>query len=228
MKIQSKFFSVVEVLQKPEPIVDIQENSEDLTVIAVKLNKQLPVMVPTRELLKEHDKLTEVKPEKKGSSEDSMTAEELRRELLLSRAKQKLKERNLATRVRSNSPEVLCVDDSNITQPSDLTVEKPKSENGSSKLSLRHSSLGSSSVNSDRPASPRSEEVGVVSLISRYLLWLSIFQVSKKQVSSFIVKPAEPEQPGILSFVQVKPREFIPAEKQANKSLILKGMFKLN
>lgn len=116
-------------------------------------------MAPTRELLKEHDKLTEPDEKRAPSDDDSLPAEELRRQLLLSRAQQKLRERNIATRMRSNSPEVVLVDDSVITQPSELTVEKPKSVSDSSKLSLRPSSFGSPSVASDQRHTPEVEQV---------------------------------------------------------------------
>lgn len=54
---------------------------------------------------------------------------------------------------------------------------------------------------------------------------LQHLQRSKVVVASRIVAPPEPEVPGLSSVVHVKPREFAPAEKQANKHLILKGLF---
>jgi len=103
------------------------------------------VMVPTKALLKEHDKITQAEeqikvietpdPEivetenatngnkevKKGpgskASSSSSSAAELRRELLLSRAKKKLEERNLETRMRSNSPEIVVVEEKVVTKP---------------------------------------------------------------------------------------------------------------
>lgn len=74
----------------------------------------------------EHDKLTlegEAKEEKRAgseaSSEASVSPEELRKQLLLSRAKRKLEERNLERRMRSNSPEVVIVEEKTVN-------EKPK------------------------------------------------------------------------------------------------------
>lgn len=46
----------------------------------------------------------------------------------------------------------------------------------------------------------------------------------RKPVPSRIVTIPEPEAPEIPSIVKVKPREYVPKDKQANKVLILKGL----
>jgi len=76
-----------------------------------------------------------------------------------------------------------------------------KVDNSSIGLSLSHSSMGSE--RSLRKKSP----VPLKSTV-----------VSKRKMPS-----SPPEEPEISSVVHVKPREFVPPEKQANKNLILKG-----
>lgn len=92
------------------------------------------VSAPTEELLKEHNKLQnkEFKIEEKNipasDSEESVSPEEMRKQLLLSRAKKKLENCKIADRMRSNSPDILILEDSNklsnrnLCSPSRLVV----------------------------------------------------------------------------------------------------------
>lgn len=80
------------------------------------------IRAPTKELLKEHDKFLsqvedvskpkplEKKKKQNSDSEESISPEEIRKQLLLSRAKKKLEERKLAERMKSNSPDILILE----------------------------------------------------------------------------------------------------------------------
>ena len=89
------------------------------------------VSAPTEELLKKHNKLLNEKSKSdeviitmakndKSDSEESMSPEEMRKQLLLSRAKKKLENSKLADRMRSNSPDVLVIEDDSKNIEKDL------------------------------------------------------------------------------------------------------------
>lgn len=81
----------------------------------------MTISAPTKELLREHDKLlsqveevvkdkTEAKEKAETDSDESLSPEEIRKQLLLSRAKKKLEESKLTTRMKSNSPDILILE----------------------------------------------------------------------------------------------------------------------
>lgn len=82
------------------------------------------ISVPTEKLLEEHNKLLKEKStdgkKQNSDSEDSMSPEEMRKQLLLSRAKKKLENSKLAERMKSNSPDVLILDETSRTASKDF------------------------------------------------------------------------------------------------------------
>lgn len=127
----------------------------------------MTVSAPTKELLKEHDKLisqaekqetskekTEEQKKTESDSDDSLSPEEIRRQLLLSRAKKKLEESKLSKRMKSNSPDILILEkESKVTdksKPSSPVSRSPPRRieiSRSSQSPLKNSSSSRSPVN---------------------------------------------------------------------------------
>lgn len=80
----------------------------------------MTIKAPTRELLKEHDKIHSATEEtiSKGikkseqDSSDSISPEEIRKQLLLSQAKKKLEQSKIPGRMKSNSPDIEILENS--------------------------------------------------------------------------------------------------------------------
>ncbi|KAL0280671.1 UNVERIFIED_CONTAM: hypothetical protein PYX00_001896 [Menopon gallinae] len=281
---QNKYTDVVEVIEDEFNIEPLQpneiwdhENSEDLgdKIMESKNNEsqaasKMTIKAPTRELLKEHDKIHSeaeetISKERKRSvqdSEESLSPEEIRKQLLLSRAKKKLEQSKIPGRMKSNSPDIEVVENSSGGRneekfsshrtPSSTKRQSQRREysegrerpdgdkstsqregRANSPISFKHKSDDSHSgsrndqrknVISISKSLEMEKNLGVKNEESKKSKTKTNSSPRRKPVPSRVVTIPEPEAPEIPSIVKVKPREYVPKDKQANKVLILKAV----
>ncbi|KAK6633998.1 hypothetical protein RUM44_004605 [Polyplax serrata] len=109
---------------------ETQEATEGKDIDCHEVQHEKTISVPTEKLLEEHNKLLKEKStdgkKQNSDSEDSMSPEEMRKQLLLSRAKKKLENSKLAERMKSNSPDVLILDETSRTASKDFGQSSSK------------------------------------------------------------------------------------------------------